>query len=263
MNQLKEMNIREILEQSYLLYKSSFLGFIGIVLLIKGPYLILIYIISQLVSPFSLRILELLSVPFLDPFMIAAMTLFLFEKLLNSDISVTEAYKMIMKRFIPLGGTILISGLLISSGFIAGLILIGLNPQIASFAFMFAPFLAFMLWVWFMFIPQIVIIEGEGGIGAMKRSRHLAEGYFRKIFILVIAVFLILSLIAWAISFGIGKLALIFGLNGFALGEGLSNVISILCDPFRIAIVPLLYYDLRARKEGFDTEIMEEELGKD
>ena len=38
---------------------------------------------------------------------------------------------------------------------------------------------------------------------------------------------------------------------------------SVLLEPFRIAVMTLLYYDFRIRKEGFDLEIMAEELEAD
>jgi len=40
-------------------------------------------------------------------------------------------------------------------------------------------------------------------------------------------------------------------------------VLSVLLEPFRIAAITLLYYDFRIRKEGFDLEIMAEELESD
>jgi hypothetical protein len=44
------------------------------------------------------------------------------------------------------------------------------------------------------------------------------------------------------------------------LGKGLSNVVSVIFEAFRITIIPLLYYDLRVRKEGFNLEMLAKEM---
>ena len=106
------------------------------------------------------------------------------------------------------------------------------------------------LWIWFAFIPQTVVFDGEGGISAMKRSKHLVKGFFGKTFILLVLIFLAASLITGVLSRFLPS----------ALGIGAANVASVLLEPFKISAMMFLYYDLRIRKEGFDLEIMAEEL---
>jgi len=279
---LQSMTIRDILFGSIRLYKTNFVGFIGVILLVKGPYQILAYVLSRLlvsiftemlslpeeglnnIEPVSVilivKFLELLFIPFISPIAISAMTIFISEQFLNRDIGVTQAYKRITERLLPLLGTVLLSGAFMSSGFILGLLLWNVASQMAGTIFIFAPFLASILWVWYAFIPQTVVIEGEGGIGAMKRSKYLVRGYFRKVFVLLVLVFLATWLVTTIVSYAVGKLSFFFGQTGILLGEGASNIISVLLEPFRVAIIPLLYYDLRVRKEGFDLEIMAKEL---
>lgn len=279
---LHSMSVGDILDRSIQLYKDNFTKFIGIVLLIKGPYMILAYVLSKLIaffiarSPyiaqesianiapmsaiFIVKFLDLLFIPFVGPIVTAAMTMAISERYMNRDIGITEAYSRILRRFLPLLGTILLSGLVISSGFIFALMVMIVSPPLGGIIFLGAPFLAAMFWVWYAFIPQTVIIEGEGGFGAMKRSKYLVGGYFKKVFALIILVFLVMLLVASLASYGIGKLLFFLGQSGSLLGEGASNVISILLEPFRMAALTLLYYDLRIRKEGFDLEIMAEEL---
>jgi hypothetical protein len=272
------MSIKDILTQSFQLYKNNFLKFIAIVLLLKGPYLIIIYIISKFAASFFAEafpsfanfeymasiliaeILDLIFIPFVSPVSVAAITVFISEKHLKNDISVAESYKRIMKRSLPLFGTVLLSGLFISSGFFLTLMLMSGSQQIALVTFLFAPVLAGVLWVWYAFVPQTVVIEGEGGFGAMKRSKYLINGYFRKVFILVVLVFIISLVITWVISFGFSKILFFMGDSSAFLGKGISNVVSVILEAFRITIIPLLYYDLRVRKEGFNLETLAKEL---
>lgn len=279
---LEPMTIKDILIRSYRFYKNSFFKSIGIVLLLKGPYLILAYIIARFAASFFIgmftssegslanyeymagvliiEILELAFIPFISPISISAITIFMSEKRLNRDIGVIESYRKVMKRALPLFGAVLMSGLIISSGFIFTLTLLSGNPQLGAISFLFAPVLAGILWVWYAFVPQTVVIEGEGGIGAMKRSKYLMNGYFRKVLILVVIVFIVILLVTWILSFSFGKMLFFLGDNSVFLGKGLSNVISVILEAFRIIVVPLLYYDLRVRKEGFNLETLAKEM---
>lgn len=276
------MTIGDILNSSIQLYKGNFPKFIGIVLLVKGPYLLLGYMLTKLaeflftsgqdtsqtaaftVSNIITLIIRLLDPILVGPILVAAMTVVISERFLNRDIEVIEAYKRILKRFIPLLGTILLTGLIISTVLLVcvflgfSMLLAGGQPGVIIV--MLGGILACVLWVWFAFIPQTVVIEGEGGISAMKRSKYLVKGNFIKVFIMLILVFIAIALITEIISFGVEKSFFFLGQYSSALAEGASNVILVILEPFRIAVVTLLYYDFRIRKEGFDLEIMAEEL---
>lgn len=252
---LQPMTIGDILDRSIQLYRSNFLKFIGIILLVKGPYLILeSFLINMIESSAAAASYSpgtaLLFVKFLEPLFIvpiltAAMTIPISERFLGREIGIKEAYSRLLKRFFPLLGTILLSAPVIGIGFL----------------FFIAP--GVFLWIWFAFIPQTVVIDGEGGISALKRSKYLVQGYFGKTFILLILIFVAVSLITGVISFGIVKLLPFLGSYGVALGMGAANVISVLLEPFKVAAMTLLYYDLRIRKEGFNLEIMAQELEAD
>lgn len=278
---LHSMTVGDILDRSIQLYRSNFPKFIGIVLLIKGPYLILGYVLTELIMVFfagygegaeqmaiyldyattlSLRILELL---FVAPILIAAMTMAISDRFLSRNIEIAEAYRKILKRFFPLLGTILLRGIMISVVLLAGVLLgwsmLQGGAMPGFFVIMSGGILAGVLWVWYAFIPQTVVIEGEGGLSAMKRSKYLVKGYFVKAFVMLVLISIAVALITGVTAFGIQKV-LSFTEYGSFLAEGVSNVISVLLEPFRIAAMTLLYYDFRIRKEGFDLEIMAEEL---
>ncbi len=249
---LHPMSIGDILDRAIQLYRSNFLKFIGIILLVKGPYLILESFLLELIESSSagasyspgtnLLIVKLLEPLFVVPVLTAVMTMAMSERFLNREIGIIEAYSRILRRFFPLLGTILLSGVVVGIGFM----------------FFIVP--GIFLWIWFAFIPQTVVLEGEGGISAMKRSKYLVKGYFVKTFILLILIFIAVSLITGAVSYGITRFFPFLGQYSGTLGVGAANVISVLLEPFKVAAMTLLYYDFRIRKEGFDLEIMAEEL---
>jgi len=276
---LHPMTVGDILDRSIQLYRSNLLKFIGIVLLVKGPYLVLEETLTRLMVPYTpemnaaqttiyeasvvgiIRLIELLIV---GPILIAAMTIAISDRFLDRDIGVTEAYRKIVRRFLPLLGTILLTGMIISAVLLAciflGFFMLMAGGQGGFIVVLPGVILFIILWIWFAFIPQTVIIEGEGGVSAMKRSKYLVKGYFLKAFALIILVFIAVSLISGITSYGVQKAFVFLGQYGIYLAKGTANVLSVLLEPFRIAAMTLLYYDFRIRKEGFDLEIMAEEL---
>ena len=225
------MTIKGILEQALQLYRDNLLKFIGIIILVKGPYLILESVLVELVefltagtsySPGpNIILVRFLEPLFIIPFLTAAMTIAISKQLLGREIGVTESYSKLLRTLLPLLGTILLSGIVTGAGF------------------MFFVIPGIFLWIWFAFIPQTVVFDGEGGISAIKRSKHLVKGFFGKTFILLVLIFLAVLLITEVISLGITR----FLPN--ALGIGAANVVSVLLEPFKISAMMLLYYDLK------------------
>ncbi len=288
------MTVGDILDRSIQLYRRNFLKFIGIVLFVKGPYLIfaygLGYVLTKLIEGFlvgtpnasgadatqmtnygasviALSIVRLLEVLLIAPVLIAAMTMAISERFLSRDIGITEAYRKVMRRFLPLLGTILLTGAIISvvlvSCVLMGLSMLTAGSRPGMLMIMIGLILAAVLWIWYTFIPQTVVLEAEGGISAMKRSKYLVKGHFAKAFILLVLVYVAIALITEIVSFSVLKGLFFLAPYSAPLAEGTSNVLSILLEPFRIAAITLLYYDFRIRKEGFDLEIMAEELESD
>ena len=106
----------------------------------------------------------------------------------------------------------------------------------------------------------MVTIEGEGGIGALKRSYVIVKGYWNKAFFAVVLL-AVLQLIVASLIMSMSKM-----LGAFAGIAEVSEFLSILLppliiEPFKIAATTLLYYDLRIRKEGYTLQTMADEIG--
>lgn len=131
----------------------------------------------------------------------------------------------------------------------------------------------------FFFVLQAIMVEGEGPFKALGRSGRLANGYGGR----VSNCLILLAGIAWVISLGItfplaflvdnvlhiapGALSLLGGTTAIGrtaeqqvvalITSGLTHLVLI---PFLACVATVLYYDLRIRKEGFDIELLAEEL---
>jgi hypothetical protein len=117
----------------------------------------------------------------------------------------------------------------------------------------------FLLIRWFV-SWNALLLEGRGPLAALARSWELSQGSWWHTCGVVLSTGLIVSLITWAFLGVLGGVAM---LAGFAFGSPafsavitalLGMVSSAITEPFLIAIFTVLYFELRARAEGFDLE---------
>ena len=164
------------------------------------------------------------------------------ERLLGRTVSIGNAYLRITDVLFPLLGTLLIASIATVAGLFTFVI-----PGIVVYG-------------WFCLTPAVVAIEGEGGIGALKRSFVIVRGYWNKTFFVVVLL-AILQLVVASLVYSFPRA---IG-SPEAISE-VSKVLSILLplliiEPFKIATTTMLYYDLRIRKEGYTLQTMADEIG--
>ncbi len=111
---------------------------------------------------------------------------------------------------------------------------------------------------WFMFTPCIVVMEGFGGLTALKRSRALGWGYnWRNLG--VFALVMVIAIVAYVILV-IPLLLLIPDAANHFSGRFFNTVFQLLSTPLGIVAIVLMYYDLRVRKEAYDAAALAEDL---
>lgn len=160
---------------------------------------------------------------------------------LGEPVGIGKAYRFA----VPLVGALLWVGLLAGLAFAVGLLLL------------VVPGIFFLLR--FYFARIVVVVEGERGTQAMRRSWRLVKGSTWR----VLGIILLVTLIA-----GVAQaiLAVPFGIAGFftqtpALNSVGNVIASVLVTPLVSLATVLLYFDLRVRKEGFDLELLARDLG--
>ena len=173
---------------------------------------------------------------------VALGTIIISERISGGVSSIGKALLRIADVFFPLLGTLVFVSIAITAGLftlaIPGLVVYG----------------------WFCLAPAVVMIEGEGGIGALKRSYVIVKGYWNKAFFVVVLL-AILQLVVASLIYSLSKM-----LGAFAGITEVSEFLSILLplliiEPFKIITTTLLYYDLRIRKEGYTIQNMADEIG--
>ena len=240
---LEPMTVGEIFRRAISFYRENSLILIGIAAPNAIVWLILLQFIfneGELERMWIMVQVSLAIVIFLSLVVAAVGALTISDRFLNRETTISQAYLRIVDNLSPLLGSLLLVSIIITFGFfmvwIPGLI----------------------LYAWFCLTPVVVVIEGEGGIGSLKRSRAIVKEHFSKAVLLVPLLTVIQILVSLA-------LPLIPKLSGnffplYALSLFLAILISLLIESFKIVTTTLLYYDMRIRKEGFNLKLMAEEL---
>lgn len=132
------------------------------------------------------------------------------------------------------------------------------------------PFLLLVLpgiWLavaWSLSYP-VLLHEGTGGAGALGRSFKLVRGRWWPTFAALLAMYLIVIVIS-AILGAILGVAVISNLDNEALAAVLYTLVntasSLVTLPLLAAVVTIIYFDLRVRKEGFDLQMLAQGVGQ-
>jgi hypothetical protein len=201
---------------------------------------------------------------------------------LGHSTSVGRSYGA-MRRMLGrlLGTMILLFVIAIIMFMIAGFfmaIFIPLLSSIGGFAWVIVGLLVlsygvFSVWLflsWLM-VDKVVVLERKGWIKALKRSMELMKGgtepgFWKFIKIKALLILLIGVLIAVAIQLIFQIPGVIFGviLKGSVVVQTILEILNIvgntIATAFTATAMILYYYDIRLRKEGFDLKMMAENL---
>lgn len=124
--------------------------------------------------------------------------------------------------------------------------------------------IAVYLGVCWVFGLHVAVIESKTGMSALSRSKALVKGHWWR----VLGIYILISIIVGIISVIFSMPSIILGAmvalgrdsetvraTGAAIGVIFSTAGTIITGPIVYIATVLLYYDLRARKEGLDLEM--------
>jgi len=189
---------------------------------------------------------------FLGMFVAGALTIIVGDICLGRQSNVLSVYKRMCGALLPrLLKTNVMTGLAIAFGILL-LILPGL-----LFTF------------WYLLAPSVVVLEGRSGFGALKRSKSLVQGDFRRVALtLGILVCIFISGVFIPLLL-IGMIAGLLESNGLlelteyqlqTLGAYSGSALYVILFPISILVTVLLYYDLRVRREGYNNQNLATDL---
>jgi Membrane domain of glycerophosphoryl diester phosphodiesterase len=111
----------------------------------------------------------------------------------------------------------------------------------------------------------VMLVEGTGGIGALKRSFKLVEDRWWATFGRVVVAYILVSVVTSVFSLAIigltGELMDDTSFGALVIEHAVQFLTSLVTTPFIAAVTTLVYFDLRVRKEGFDLALLAERMG--
>ena len=252
---LRPLNLGELLDRSFFLYRKHFLLFVGI---IGVPYLCLLafQLVGVVIAPQTPGGSVLYFV-----WALGAIVLSLAAAAASHGATVVAVSK------VHLGGTISVSDAFAGiKGRILGLVgvMIGLGFGIGiGFMLLLIPGIILSL-MWALTIP-VAVVENRGLVDSVARSSDLTKGSRGRVFVIYF-LFAVLFYIVLMVCL----LPLLYMLGSFVKDHG-AGVVPIwyqagapvgtfltecLVGPLMTIGLSLLYYDQRVRKEGFDLQHM-------
>jgi hypothetical protein len=177
----------------------------------------------------------------------AALAVAISRQYLGEQMSVGEAYRQVMPALLPL----ILTGLAVS--------------LIVGVGIVFCILPGLYLAVLYAFTWPAVVLERRGVIEALRRSQELVSGHWGRVFGTMLLLSLIVFVIQAAVQVPLGLLiTVLLGQSsvGQALAQLLSTLTSMVLLPLTMTGLIVLYYDLRVRKEGFDLQLLADQLAE-
>jgi hypothetical protein len=242
---LGEMSLGDILSDSFSLLFKNLPKYMVIYFIINIPILIITFIqpiFTRGGYPNAYLIFQILHFGlyylFLYPLSTAAILKVVSGSYLEEPVSIGSALKFAFSKFGKLLGVITLAGLVILGGYIL----------------LIVPGIIFS--IWYIFTSQIVVVENIGGKKALGRSKTLTYGFRSRIFSLW--VFIAIA------SYIVGVVAALLPVFLPTYTEGINYlnltittlvnfcITTVLIGSFQSIAMTLYYFEIKARKEGFD-----------
>ncbi len=247
---LRPRSATEIVDAAFRLYRQHFVPILTVSALVYIPAFIFSLIITHYTSGGGvdipgalLGVLVAFIAAFLwYPTLWASLLAAASDAYLGREVDAGHAIRTALRRF---------GGVLVSTYARWFLFVVGLMLFVIPGLYIYARYFA---------VPSAVLFEDVGAAKAMSRSLRLSRGETGKILgaiLLAVILFVALSLAA---TFGATAL------SGSSLDEPsmvvqiFSALVSIVSVPLVAIVEVLLYYDVRIRKEGYDIEVMTQQL---
>ena len=120
----------------------------------------------------------------------------------------------------------------------------------------------FLAVAWSLSFPA-ALVEGARGFGALKRSFQLVRGRWWPVFAVLIVGAILVTVIASVVQFVfLAPIFFVDSLLALAVLTGLASIVGYaISTPLQAAIVAIVFFDQRVRKEGLDLELLAQSLG--
>jgi hypothetical protein len=277
--QLRLLTIGDILDLTLTLYRKNFVTVVGIMVVFNAPLMVLEMVAWRHVSafeevlPFVLRGEEIptpLRVGLFDVglrfwaehlllwlvwlcvamFQMAAFTIVVSEFYHGRTLTIGAAYRRTLQHARPL----LVASLI----FLVVNLLLIVFTGIPCIGWFIGPLLIVIVDTYWTFPWQAIVAENLGGVAGLRRSSRLIRGSFWRVSVITFVLLILVGTIAstpaltFAIAFAFVSPSWLITILANVL---VRSLIGLLVMPCYFIGIALLYYDLRARHEGYDLQL--------
>jgi hypothetical protein len=228
--EVRAMSFGEILDTGFRLLTNHFGLLIGIAGMVYVPLAVLGAVVVRDLDGISLAVLGFawLVTVVLSPVVTGAMTFALGEVFLGREVSIGRALRAGLSMVTGLIGT----GLLSTLAILLGLIVFVVPGVYLIFAYLL--------------LTPVMVFERTFGPRALGRSMQLMRGSMGRAFGILVVTGIMTSVIGWTVNLSLGAVPLLAPVG--------SALVQTLVSAYSAAVVVLLYFDIRSRKEAFDVE---------
>lgn len=269
--ELRPLGVGEMVDGAIRLYRSHFLTLIKISALVLGPIGVIELIAVTVVGPVDMTSMlvvdpEATPMEVLEPLIpiyavlgVTGVLSFLGSVLVQAA-SITALAQSYQGQT-PDWRTSLRSGSRRFLPLIAATILLSLGSGIGLIFCLIPGVFLFTMWT---VTPAALVTEQRGPFSSLGRSFRLVRGRFWPVLGAVVLAYLLYVVVSQIIGTVTGAVTFFGAANSdqFSfLPAVIGNVlVSIVSAPFLAAMVTIIYFDLRVRKEGYDLELMARDL---
>ncbi len=232
--EIRSMSFGEILDTGFRITRNHFVPLVGLAALVHVPAAVINGVLGQSVQRGSMAALvlsgtfSLVLFGLLNPFVQVAITRIIGGFYQGEAPSIGEGFREAFRILFPLLGTSLLGGLLT----IGGMILLVIPG----------------LWVMFglVILSPVMVLEHRFGRAGIRRSLDLMKGERLRAF----GILLLVSLIVVVLGSAFGLASMVLPYAG-SVAAGLAQAVG---TAFGAAVLVVLYFEIRCRKEGFEIE---------
>lgn len=255
---LRPLEIGDLLDETFRLYRRHFFLFAGISVILSiptaalyGAYFALLgglvqqagatgqpadatTVVSVVVGFALLGLLALVLVPFTY----GAVCYAACEAAMGRRVTAGAMVRGVLHRYFQLLGYWVLIGLMFSVGICL-----------------------FPLWIWigvcWVVVMPVMFVEGAGLGAAMSRSWRLVEGHWWRTFLILFLMGVVVEVVRLALGafFVIGQQLLLLFFNSYllvAISGAIETIVVALANPIFQIVLVLIYFDLRVRREAID-----------
>jgi hypothetical protein len=249
---LRPMDYGEIFNEAFDLYKRNFGLFAGIGAIVYIPYYLFIGLTARYPT-----ITAVAFIVFYIPMAAAngAIIKALADRYLGREATIAGSWGYVFRRLIPYFLTAILAILLL----MLGVLLLCVPGIIVAF--------------WLYFLYDVIIVEDRFYVEAIQRSRELSAGQWGRIFVVAVLSFLLYGAVMLVLGLFVSLQFVFMGKAGpggpavvplwVPVSRGLAQgVTTAIVAPIVSLMNVILYFDVRVRKEGYDIDLLAQEMGE-